>query len=83
MTIISVMTRFVVVLEVMNLHPTIFFECHHYEEQRIQLFTDTREFHLLNVHLLLIGKDCLSDSDNSKLFLAVQDYIHSAGRFDC
>ena len=45
-----------------------FFECHHYEEQRIQLFTDTREFHPLNVHMLLKGKDPLSDSDNSKLF---------------
>ena len=60
-----------------------FFECHHYEEQRIQLFTDTREFHPLNVHMLLKGKDSLSDSDNSKLFLAVQDYIHATGRFDC
>ena len=58
-----------------------FFECHHYEEQRIQLFTDTREFHPLNVHMLK-GKESLSDSDNSKLFLAVQDYIHATGRFD-
>ena len=45
-----------------------FFECHNYEEQRIQLFTDTREFHPLNVHMLLKGKDSLSDSDDSHYF---------------
>ena len=33
--------------------------------------------------MLLKGKDSLTDSDNSKLFLAVQDYIHATGRFDC
>ncbi|MEW8548105.1 MAG: reverse transcriptase family protein, partial [Candidatus Thiodiazotropha sp.] len=59
-----------------------FFECQLYEEQRFQLFTDTREFHPLNVHMLLKGKDSLSDIDNSKIFLAVQDYIQATGRFD-
>lgn len=54
-----------------------FFECKHYEEQRIKLFTDTREFHPLNIRTLLKGKDSLSDSDNCKIFIMVQYYIQA------
>ena len=58
-----------------------FFKCEHYTEQRIRLFRDTREFHPLNVNTLLLGKETLSDNDNSRLFHSVQTYIHSTGRF--
>ena len=50
-------------------------------EQRIHLFRETREFHPLNVDMLLKGKDSLSDSDNLWLFQSVQNYIHVTGRF--
>ena len=58
-----------------------YFKCEHYTEQRIRLFRDTREFHPLNVNTLLLGKETLSDNDNSRLFHSVQTYIHSTGRF--
>ena len=39
------------------------FSCEHYIEQRVRLFRNTREFHPLNVNMLLNGKDSLSDSN--------------------
>ena len=33
------------------------FSCEHYIEQRVRLFRNTREFHPLNVNMLLNGKD--------------------------
>ena len=57
------------------------FSCEHYIEQRVRLFRNTREFHPLNVNMLLNGKFSISDSDNAKLFRHVQNYIHATGRF--
>ena len=53
------------------------FSCERYIEQRVRLFRNTREFHPLNINMLLNGKDSLSDSDNAKLFRHVQNYIHA------
>ena len=58
-----------------------FFKCEHYIEERVCLFRDTREFHPLNVNILLQGKETLSDYDNSRLFQFLQTYIHATGRF--
>ena len=58
-----------------------FFKYEHFVEQRIHLFRETRDFHPLNVDMLLKAKDWLSDSDNFRLFQSVQNYIHATGRF--
>ena len=57
------------------------FSCEHYTEQRVRLFRNTREFHLLNVNMLLDKKYSLYDSDNAKLFRHVQNHIHATGIF--
>ena len=45
-----------------------FFECEHFVEQRIHLFRETRDFHPLNVDMLLKAKESLSDSGFFNLF---------------
>ena len=58
-----------------------FFKCPLFINQRITLFTSTRNFHPLNADKLLFGIDSLSDDDNSTLFLEVQTFIKNSKRF--
>ena len=55
--------------------------CKIYENQRIVLFNSLREFLPINIEILLFGSPNLDLPQNSKIFLAVQDYIKRTGRF--
>ena len=59
-----------------------FFRCPLYTNQRLQLFTDTRQHHPLSCQKLLFGIDNLSAEDNSALFQYVQRYIKLTRRFE-
>ncbi|KAL4223605.1 hypothetical protein ACF0H5_017074 [Mactra antiquata] len=59
-----------------------FFKCKQYENQRIQLFIDTRQFHPSNVNILLFGDTILSQEQNKTIILAVHKYIKTTKRFD-
>ena len=59
-----------------------FFRCQLYTNQRLQLFTNTRQYHPLSCQKLLFGIDNLSDEENSDLFKNVQQYIKQTRRFE-
>jgi hypothetical protein len=58
-----------------------FFSCPNYREQRLELFIQTREFHPLNINILLFGNTDLTYEQNSILFKAVQQFIKDTKRF--
>lgn len=58
-----------------------FFRCPRYNEARINLFTQTRLYHPLNVHKLLFGLPELSYESNIHVFKAVHTFIKDSKRF--
>ena len=59
-----------------------FFRCQLYTNQRLQLFTNTRQYHPLSCQKLLFGNEHLSDEENSDLFKIVHQYIKQTRRFE-
>ena len=49
-----------------------FFKCSIFTGQHTALFRSTRQFHPLNINMLLYGSERLSDDQNVNLFKAVQ-----------
>jgi hypothetical protein len=57
------------------------FKCTHFNIQRLNLFTSTREYHPLNTTKLLHGSIDLNDDENATLFSAVHSFIKQTKRF--
>ena len=55
--------------------------CSNFIDERVILFQTTRDFHPLNVNILLFGGDGLSNEDNIRTFFAVQLFIKDSKRF--
>ena len=55
-----------------------FFKCQKYAEQRLVLFHSTRQFHPLNLNMLLFDQK----RQKSELFLDVQQYIKATKHFE-
>jgi hypothetical protein len=51
-----------------------------YRNERIDLFNELRQFHPLNVQLLLVGNKELSLENNNTIFLTVQHFIKVSER---
>ena len=51
--------------------------CPNFLNERVTLFHSTRDFHPLNVTILLFGDNSLTDIDNTRIFTAVQTLILS------
>ena len=52
-----------------------FFCCSKYANEHFRLFHETREYHPLNINLILFGDERLSLESNITLFRAVRYYI--------
>ena len=57
------------------------FKCPRYRTERIQLFTETRAYHPLNVNKLLFGFANLNDEQNNTIFKHVHKFIKNTKRF--
>ena len=55
--------------------------CKNHENQRLTLFNSTRNFHPLNVDILLFGKSTLTTEQTTTIFTAVQEFIKKSKRF--
>ena len=55
--------------------------CPNFLNERLTLFHSTRNFHPLNVNILLFGDNSLTDEDNTRIFTAVQTFIKDSKRF--
>ena len=55
--------------------------CPNFLNERVTLFHSTRDFHPLNVNILLFGDNSLTDVDNTRIFTAVQTFIKDSKRF--
>ena len=49
-----------------------FFRCSNYNYDRVTLFQSTRNYHPLNINILLFGDENLTDEDNINIFTAVK-----------
>ena len=58
-----------------------FFRCSNYNYDRVTLFQSTRNYHPLNINMLLFGDENLTDEDNINIFTAVQTFIKDTRRF--
>ena len=58
-----------------------FFRCPKYVNERVKLFHETRDFHLLNIKLILFGDANISLESNTTIFRSVQNYIKHTRRF--
>ena len=58
-----------------------FFRCPLYSIERINFFTNTRQYHPLSCRKLLFGVDYLSNEENASLFKEVQKFIKLTKRF--
>ena len=58
-----------------------FFMCSNYNYDRVTLFQSTRNYHPLNINILLFGDENLTDEDNTNIFTAVQTFIKDTRRF--
>ena len=52
-----------------------FFRCPKYVNERVKLFHETRDFHPLNINLILFGNANISFESNTTIFKSVQNYI--------
>ena len=59
-----------------------FFRCPKYVNERVKLFHETRDFHPLNINLILFGDGNISLESNTTIFRSVQNYIKHTSRFD-
>ncbi|MCG8046320.1 MAG: reverse transcriptase domain-containing protein [Candidatus Thiodiazotropha endolucinida] len=59
-----------------------FFECARFTAQRIVLFNSTRQFHPLNIGILLNGNEDLTLESNFSIFTSVQKFIKDSARFE-
>ena len=59
-----------------------FFRCPKYVNERVKLFHETRDFHPLNINLILFGDGNISLESNTTIFRSVQNYIKHTRRFD-
>ena len=57
-----------------------FFRCSNYNYERVTLFQSTRNYHPLNINILLFGDENLTDEDNINIFTAVQTFIKDTRR---
>ena len=60
-----------------------FFRCSNYNYDRVTLFQSTRNYHPLNINILLFGDENLTDEDNINIFTAVQTFIKDTRIFAC
>ena len=51
-----------------------FFRCSNYNYDRVALFQSTRNYHPLNINIILFGDESLTDEDNINIFTAVQTF---------
>lgn len=58
-----------------------FFRCPKFTNERLTLFQTTRNFHPINIHIVLFGSENLSVADNTAIFTAVQSFIKNTRRF--
>ena len=58
-----------------------FFECIQYNNERYNLFSETRSVHPLNLNMLLYGKDSFNFDLNITIFTAVHKFIKESSRF--
>ena len=58
-----------------------FFRYPKYVNERVKLFHETRDFHPLNINLILFGDANISLESNTTIFKSVQNYIKNTRRF--
>ena len=58
-----------------------FFRCNLLAIQRLHFLNSIQHLNPLNVNDLLFGKPSLTERENTKLFVSVQEYIQQTGRF--
>ena len=58
-----------------------FFRCNIFAIQRLHFLNSIQHLNPLNVNDLLFGKPSLTERENTKLFVSVQEYIQQNGRF--
>ena len=58
-----------------------FFRGSNYNYDRVILFQSTRNYHPLNINILLFGDENLTDEDTINIFTAVQFFIKDTRRF--
>ncbi len=59
-----------------------FFKCSRYQDERLQMFINTRIFHPINSSTLMFGVQTLNYKANCKLFQEVQLFIKRTKRFN-
>ena len=59
-----------------------FFKCRLFNQQRLELFRNTRTFHPLSTQKLLFGISNITNEENEALFLQVHKYIKNTKRFN-
>ena len=58
-----------------------FLRCSNFRNERVTLFRSTRDFHPLNINILLFGDENLTTDENTTIFTAVQTFIKDTRRF--
>ena len=58
-----------------------FFPRPKYVNERVKLFHETRDFHPLNIYLILFGDINISLETNTTIFRSVRNYIKNTRRF--
>ena len=58
-----------------------FFRCSNYNYDSVTLFQSTRNYHPLNINILMFGDENLTDENNINIFTAVQTFIKDTRRF--
>ena len=58
-----------------------FFRCNLFVIQRLHFLNAIQHLNQINVNDLLFGKPSLTERENKKLFVSVQEYIQQTGRF--
>ena len=58
-----------------------FLRCSNFRNERVTLFRSTRDFHPLNINILLFGDEHLTSDENTTIFTAVQTFIKDTRRF--
>ena len=58
-----------------------FLRCSNFRNERVTLFRSSRDFHPLNINILLFGNENLTTDENTTIFTAVQTFIKDTRRF--
>ena len=58
-----------------------FFRCSNFRNEKETLLRSTRDFHPLNINILLFGDENLTTAENTIIFTVFQTFIKDARRF--